>query len=216
MSYHIHFLSESGTLARFKEDHQLCRSYHESVVKEGNIKSVSHLFLPSIFDLTLYFPCSAPIYGFEANDPRIGEMYSRFGPTPRICFDYLKQPARLNAHRASFEEAISELSSRRLLQIVHGARTCQMDDTSHTILLVRRRGRLSERLTIVEPITAAVDMAIRNQLKRETQTERLFLYRSLANIEDCRRLAGILYELLAQEKLQQDDRIRLNPMVHPA
>ena len=170
-----------------------------------------------MFELTtMYFLCSAPIYGYEPNDSRVDEMYSRFGPTPRICFDYLKQPARLNAHRDSFETAISELSSRRLLQLVHGARKFQIDDVSHTILLVRRRGRLSERLTIVEPITTAVDMAIRNQLKRETQTERLLLYRSLTNVEGSRRLAGVLYELLAQEKLQQDDRIRLNlvPMVY--
>jgi hypothetical protein len=180
MSCHIHFFSQSGTLERFNQDHGLCGGYHESMVKERNIKRVSHLLLPStVLKTTLYFLCSATIHGL-ANNPRIHEMYSRFGPTRHICFDYVIRKARLNAHQRRYETVLSELSARRLLEMDRGARKLQMDDTSHTIILVRRRGGLSEGLSAVEPITAAVEMAIRDQLKNETLAERLILcdYRS--------------------------------------
>ena len=76
--------------------------------------------------------------------------------------------------------------------MVHAARNFQLDDVSHTIILVRRRGRLSQGLSTVEPITVAVEMEIRNQLKGETQAELYMLYRSLVNVEESRRIAGVL------------------------
>ena len=176
------------------------------MVKERNIRSVSHLLLTSIFELaTLYCLYSAPIYGFRANDERIDDMYSRVGPTPRICFNYLEEKSLLDQHESRFEKALSELSSTRLLEIVYQAHDFDMDQMSHTMFLVRRRGDLSRRLSTVEPITAVVAKKIRNQLGRDTRAERLILYRSLVNVEGSRRLASIPYELLAQEMLQQHD-----------
>jgi hypothetical protein len=159
-----------------------------------------------MFELTtLYFLCSAPIHGFEGNDSRIDDLYNQFGPTPRICFDYLEDKFLLDRHESLSARAISDLSSRHLLKIVLEAQEFNIDGVSDTIFLVRRRGDLSRRLSTVEPITAVVDMAIRNQLRRETQAEQFILYRSLVNVEGTRRIAGVPYELLAQEKLQRHD-----------
>lgn len=153
-----------------------------------------------MFELTtVYFLCSAPIHGFEANDPRICEMYSQFGPTPRICFDYLEEKALLDRHESHFSRALSELSSTRLLEIIHRAHTFEIDEACHTIILVRRRGDLSRALSTVEPITAAAGMAIQNQLRRETQAEQRRLYQSLANVEGSEGIASLVYELLRPE-----------------
>ena len=84
-------------------------------------------------------------------------MYNRFGPIPRICFDYLRREAHLNEHRRRFETSLSELSARHFLEMVHAARNFQLDDVSHIFILVRRRGRLSQGLSTVEPITVAVE-----------------------------------------------------------
>src|ERR1700761_5104839 len=155
MSCHIHFLSQSGTLERFGQDHGLGGGYNESLVKERNIKSVSHILLTSIFELTtVYFLGSAPIHGFEANDERLDNMYNDFGPTPRICFDYLEDEAFLDQHESRISSAISDLSTRRLLEIANKAQKFDMDRESHSIFLVKRRGDLSRRLSSVEPITA--------------------------------------------------------------
>jgi hypothetical protein len=143
---------------------------------------------------------AAPIHGLAASSPAIDKMYSRFGPTPRICFDFPKMQSLLDWHEDKFESALSNLSSRTLQEMVNGARSLKFDDVSHTIVLMKRRGNdLSRALIIVEPITLVVEMALRNQLKKETQAERLALYRSLANVEAARRLAGVVYESLAQE-----------------
>ncbi|KAF8473736.1 hypothetical protein DFH94DRAFT_764217 [Russula ochroleuca] len=136
---------------------------------------------------------AAPIHGLAASSPAIDKMYSRFGPTPRICFDFPKMQSLLDWHEDKFESALSNLSSRTLQEMVNGARSLKFDDVSHTIVLMKRRGNdLSRALIIVEPITLVVEMALRNQLKKETQAERLALYRSLANVEAARRLAGVL------------------------
>jgi hypothetical protein len=188
-----------GSMEKINEDHELCLRYHESVDESRDISSVGSF--TSTFDVRAdNVLCSAPIHGFAASDPAVDEMYSRFGPTPRICFDLLKMPSRLNVHKDRFESVLSNLSSRTLQEMVHGALILKFDDVTHTILLLKRRGNdLSRALVVVELITLDVEMALRNQLRKETQAERLALYRSLANVEAARRLAGVVYESLAQE-----------------
>jgi hypothetical protein len=204
-----------GSMEKINEDHELCLRYHESVDESRDISSVGSF--TSTFDVRAdNVLCSAPIHGFAASDPAVDEMYSRFGPTPRICFDLLKMPSRLNVHKDRFESVLSNLSSRTLQEMVHGALILKFDDVTHTILLLKRRGNdLSRALVVVELITLDVEMALRNQLRKETQAERLALYRSLANLEAARRLAGVVYESLAQEKLQQQNPIELHifPMI---
>ncbi|KAN0127599.1 hypothetical protein V8E53_014577 [Lactarius tabidus] len=157
----------------------------------------------------------AAIHEFAASNSAIDEMYTRFGPTPRICFDYLKTPSLLDVHKEKFGLALSSLSLRSLREMVNKATVLDMDDVSHTILLLKRRGSLHRTLKTVEPITPAVEMALRNQFRRETRTERLNFYYYLANVEASRRLAGVVYESLVQETLQQLNTIelRLVPMV---
>jgi len=205
-----------GSMEKFNEDHELCNRYHESVDERRDISSVSSFTSTSDVRADNVVLCSAPIHGLAASSQAIDEMYSRFGPTPRICFELSKMQSLLNWHRRRSEIAIAKLSSRTLREMVNGALELNFDDVSHTIVLVKRRGNdLSQSLIIVEPITLVVEMALRNQLRRETQAERLALYRSLANVEDSRRLAGVVYESLAQEKLQQQNPIELHlfPMI---
>jgi hypothetical protein len=199
----------------FAENHGLCSRYHESLDESGNIRSVSSF--TSIFDVQAdhVVLCSAAIHEFAASNLAIDEMYTRFGPTPRICFDYLKTPSLLDVHKEIFGIALSSLSLRSLREMVNKATVLDMDDVSHTILLLKRRGSLYRTLKTVEPITPAVEMALRNQFRRETRTERLNFYHYLANVEVSRRLAGVVYESLVQETLQQLNTIelRLVPMV---
>lgn len=107
----------------------------------------------------------------------IDEMYTWFGPTPRICFDYLKTPSVLDGYIKHLRIALSRLSLRSLQKMVDNTSVLDMDAFSSTILLLKRRGSgLSRPLITVEPITPAVEMALRNQFRRETRAERLNLY----------------------------------------
>ena len=91
-----------------------------------------------MFKLTIYLK-SAAIHGFAANDSHIDEMYSRFGPTPRICFDYLRSKSQLEWHINLFQVAFSNLSSSILLNMVQGASRLKMDEVSETLFLLQRR-----------------------------------------------------------------------------
>lgn len=144
---------------------------------------------------------AAAIHGLAASISAIDDMYTRFGPTPRICFNYLQSPALLDAHKENYRSALENLSMRSLQKIVNNASALCMDDVSHTIVLLKRRGSdLSRALITVEPVTPAVEMALGDQFRRETRAERLNLYRSLmANIEESRHLAYIVCESLAHD-----------------
>jgi hypothetical protein len=134
--------------------------------------------------------CSAAIHGLAGDDLAIDEMYTRFGPTARICFNYLKTPALLDRHERNLRNALSGLSLRSFQKMINNTSNLNMDDVSHTILLMKRyRSDLS-----LEPITPIVEMALRNQFKTEERVERFNLYLSLANAEASWRLAGVVYE----------------------
>lgn len=64
-----------------------------------------------------------------------------------------------------------------------------------------------------EPITYAVELELRNQLRKATRTAQIKLYKSLASIEGTRRIAGLVFESLAQGTLQELIKLDLVPMV---
>ena len=167
-----------------------------------------------MFELTIIFS-SAPIHGLAGNDPDIDEMYNRFGPTARICFELTKRKSHLNEHRYRFETALSSLSSKVLQGMVTGIFDIEESDISLTILLLKRLPGDDFSLPTVEIISPTAEMAVWDQLKKERQNEPLYLYPSLATAERSKHLACVVYGMLAQNKLQRMSSIRLHlvPMV---
>ncbi|KAI9444097.1 hypothetical protein H4582DRAFT_2071690 [Lactarius indigo] len=64
----------------------------------------------------------------------------------------------------------------------------------------------------LEPMSHMVKLGLRNQLRKETRAARIALYKSLANVEGTTRIAGIVYESLAQEMLEKKIALKLVPM----
>ena len=64
-----------------------------------------------------------------------------------------------------------------------------------------------------EPITHAVELELRNQLRKATRTAQIKLYKSLARVEGTRRIASLVFESLAQGTLQKLIKLNLVPMV---
>ena len=144
-------------------------------------------------------------------------MYNQFGPTARICFELPKRKSHLNKHRHRFEVAFSSLSPTVLRGLVAGTRIFDIDqsDTSLTIILLKRLPGADFSLSTVEIITPTAEIAVRDQLRRESDTQRRELYRDLACVDLSGRLAGIVYEMLAHENLRRWSTISLNlvPMI---
>ena len=144
-------------------------------------------------------------------------MYNQFGPTARICFELPKRKSHLNKHRHRFKVALSSLSPTVLRGLVAGTRIFDIDqsDTSLTIILLKRLPGADFSLSTVEIITPTAEIAVWDQLRRETDTQRRELYRDLASVNLSGRLAGIVYEMLAHQKLLQWGTISLHlvPMI---
>ena len=133
-------------------------------------------------------------------------MYNRFGPTLRICFNFFKDNEILSVHEGHYENALRELSSKKLRDMVSEACEFKMDAVSRTILLVKRvdvSGRTGWIRASLEPITHVVKMALRNRLEKESRDEQLKLYNYLIDVEGTRRVAGFLDESLTLLKLRR-------------
>ncbi|KAH9009391.1 hypothetical protein EDB84DRAFT_1280496 [Lactarius hengduanensis] len=156
--------------------------------------------------------------GLTASDPRIDEMYHQYGPTPRICLDFLCNKALLFTHEACYESALGKLSLQKLGHIAFENVNSGMDAESHTLVLVTRLpvdgdgdGKFSR--SRLEPITRMIKLKLRDQLRKETRAARIELYKSLANVEGTRHIAGVVYESLAQDILEEKIALKLVPMV---
>ena len=154
-------------------------------------------------------------------------MYDQYGPTARICFDFVKNPRARIRHEDKRTKALRNLSSGTLREMIDDSKLFRMDFLSHTLILVRR---MSKELTIIDPkddyakmvsaiqprvelVSPAVEDKVRAQLWEQTRAEKLQLYRQLANVESTRCIAGLAFEALAHHILQEGINIDLVPMV---
>jgi ribosomal protein L18E len=68
-------------------------------------------------------------------------MYDEYGPTPRICFNYLRNMQSLQIHQLRYTKALANLSIEELRKMAQDATALTMDDMSHTLLLMKRMSK---------------------------------------------------------------------------
>ncbi|KAI0248219.1 hypothetical protein BJV78DRAFT_1239036 [Lactifluus subvellereus] len=130
---------------------------------------------------------AAPLHGLTDFNDRalINDLYNRLGPT---------------AHQ--LRHFISE-----------GCGRLNMDAVSHQIFLVKRTNVDDLLDWSVEPIATSVESALQRRIREWQRGEQLHLYQYLAAVQESRRTAGLLFESLAQSKLQERVELELFPMV---
>ncbi|KAH9034849.1 hypothetical protein EDB85DRAFT_2087937 [Lactarius pseudohatsudake] len=161
---------------------------------------------------------AAVIHGLSANDPRIDEMYNLYGPTPRICFNFVRNKTFFAAYKNCHVSALRKLSVKKLEDMASDKVNYGSDNESHTLILMTRLpmdGDDDDKFAYsrLEPITHMIKLKLRNQLRTETRAARIALYKKLANVEGTRHIAGVMYESLAQEMLEEKIALKLVPMV---
>ena len=139
-------------------------------------------------------------------------MYDQHGPTPRICFDFLRPTCQFTTHKESINCALQELSGETLRQMITAIEDFKMETISDTLLLLKRAPKkLGESDAAnwasksVEPITQFIAERFRVQLCKRTRAEQLKLYLNLANVESSRSVAALVFESLAQSKAIERD-----------
>ena len=215
----------------FREHHRLWCVGHEPLDQKGIITSICfHLSLfyfgsSSSFDLY-----SAVTHGFKDSDHQhIITMCNQFGPTPQICYDFLENNPASMAHKASSQSALGNLSLKALQKMILDASTLNMSTVSSMLFIMKcvpeknlRRANLEFNnmskyvYHSLEPITHAVEVALRNQLWQEEQIDQFRFY-SFLTLESgkitMRPIAGLVFKWMGHSWLQKCIKLDLFPLM---
>ncbi|KAI0256325.1 hypothetical protein BJV78DRAFT_1358290 [Lactifluus subvellereus] len=157
---------------------------------------------------------AAPLHGLDATyHDRINKLYDDIGPTARICFDFLKNPYQLITHKSDYDGVISSLTVEQLRHLVLGGTELNLDATSHSIFLVKREDVKDLTHASVEPISTLVKSDLLKRIQAVKPGEQIRLYEYLSAVAGSRPMAGLVFESLAQSKLQTNAVLELIPMV---
>jgi hypothetical protein len=145
----------------------------------------------------------------------LDKNFEDYGPTPRICIDYIYRGTRLSNYQECFERAIEALDVKMLRRLASGG-TEDLDAASHTLFLVKRVNEADLVKAILETIMSGVKVRLKIQIQILQQAERIRLYEQLASVNPARRLAasGLVFETSIHIMLQKGTTLQLVPMLH--
>ena len=178
-----------------------------------NISSVSALSILSISLNTLSISATVMIPDVAPTD--IDRVFDYFGPTPRLCIDFLSDQERLTEHKDDVQSTISRLTAIGIEQMLNEASGLTLDSFSHKICLVRRKTiQKAHSGTVIVPITPFIKSRLASQFRKSDRADQIHLYKYFARVANTRQAAGFLFEALAQQVLEQGRDLELLPMVH--
>jgi hypothetical protein len=119
---------------------------------------------------------------------RINDIYDRFGPTPRLCIDYLFDVAMLVEHERKVNKMVSNVTAAQLEQLFKDAASLDMDAVSHKICLISREQRDDMHSdVVVAPITSFIRSIPVKEVRSLERAEQIRLYKRFAKVPDSRR-----------------------------
>jgi RHS (Retrotransposon Hot Spot) family protein len=188
--------------------------HYEHLVPRRNTPSVS-LLISSLHSVIHHLvPHSAAMHGFTNEQWNLAEGYFKnFGPIPRFCINFVKNPAGRVDHEHHCQIMISRLTSDRLRESVLSGGDLDLDGFSHTIIMVRRNEMDDLEEAHVEPISAIVETKIMTTINEMQLLNRIDLYHTFASISATKVVAGLAYESLCHTRLQEGIRLTLKPMI---
>jgi len=148
----------------------------------------------------------------EAQRTCAQEVFLKYGPTPQLCINFVKDPSKLDDYRNKLRGVISSLGLDSLLSAVRMSEMLNMD-LSHSILLIQRKDVNKLHGYTIEPISLSIKRLLKKQLMKVEQKERLRTYLHLARVQDLRIMTSIIFESLAQLQLQEGVTLNLVPIV---
>ncbi|KAI0256323.1 hypothetical protein BJV78DRAFT_1151083 [Lactifluus subvellereus] len=157
---------------------------------------------------------AAPLHGFnDTHRTRINELYDHFGPTPRICFDFLLNEFQLISHEEGYQNTMHSLKAERLRRFISDSIVLNLDAASLSTFLLKRENVDDLARASVEPISTFVKSELQKRIRAEERGEQIRLYEYLAPVARSRHMAGLVFESLALSKFQTHVALELIPMV---
>src|SRR5712691_4400430 len=104
---HIRHLSAPGKMDPFEEGNQYSSCLYESLDARRDSSSVSFLMSTLHTQAHNQVPFSAHIHGFTDDQlADADEMFDKYGPTPRICIDFVYNPDVFAQYKAFYDAAM--------------------------------------------------------------------------------------------------------------
>jgi hypothetical protein len=143
-------------------------------------------------------------------------MYNEFGPTPRICIDFVLVPELLYSYQVHHETGISDFyigqGGHRLVRAVHDSCGFNLDDFG-SFFLARREDEADLQDFTLDPITPSLGRLLKIQLMKLERKEQVATYQSFANVKQFKHFAGLAFESMVQSQFQVEIALILVPMV---
>jgi len=156
---------------------------------------------------------SAKIYGFtEEQKNRAKDAFKNYGPTARICIDFVEYPKLLRQYENDLNNTASYLTADRLRHFVQKGMNLNLDAESETLFVIRRSKVEDLEIGYLAPISANVETHLMISINRLQHLERVNLYRNFASVPSIRAVAGLLYESLGHLRLQEGIELNLKRM----
>jgi hypothetical protein len=144
----------------------------------------------------------------------VDRVFDEFGPTPRLCVDYLGPDNRIEKHRKDVETTISNITASEIEQLIQNSLSLTMNAVSHKICLISRQD--TENMysdAIVSPITKAISSRLAKRFQSLGPDETIRLYKRFYKVPDSRATAGMFFEAAGQRRLQDGVTLELLPML---
>jgi len=158
---------------------------------------------------------SAEIHGFsEEQTNRAKDAFNSYGPTARICIDFVRSPKLLHQYERHLNNTVLHLTADRLQHFVEKGKELglDLDAESHTLFIVRRNKVEDLKIAHLAPISANVETRLMTTIGTLQRLEQINLYRNFASVPPMRAAAGLLYEPLGHRRLQEGIELKLKPM----
>ena len=144
----------------------------------------------------------------------IDDVYDKYGPTPRLCFDQASKPWIWPAYLTKFRQALADLTLQKLEKVVVESGALTMNSISHKICLLQREGPIN---TFSEPQISPMTDFIRSQiticLRNHQRREQIRVYWKFSVIPGARGMTGNIFEAYGHLVFQQKISINYLPMV---
>lgn len=141
-------------------------------------------------------------------------IYDTFGPTPRLWIDH-SDPIVKDRYESDLRGMIDVMTTSTFEQYINHTKSFTMDsDTaSHKLYLIRRVDSHPRSLYTVGPITPNVQSMLANHFQFMERLDLIRLYQKFEKNPDSRKVAGILFEAIGQQSLQEKITLVIVPMV---
>ncbi len=175
----------------------------------------------------LFVLCSSIIHGLANQQQAICDAYDQYGPTPRICLDYLRdEGVGLISHEEHFQAALTNLSLDPLEKIMTALTKYEGTNNLSPLIFLLRRRQMTEVMVpqtdsnnvvkyilgTVQPITHVVEEELQNHFKRLSLMNKCVWFNRFSGIPTGRVLACLMYETIVHETFSENIMLHLFPM----